>query len=414
MPSSLRAYRRRKQLAGACLILAGLLVLSAYLPPLADPLWMVRYIARELSLLAGLLSALAVALLAKAPSEETSPWRRRMRWLSAVVLVLGSLPLTATVPQRLRLGAWFSPWQYLSFSIPRPMPGQIAADRDVALAADRPELLVDVYRPRAETALRTAPPGAAIVVIHGGSFQRGDKGDLQEISVALSAAGYVLVDLRYRLAPQHPFPAAVQDILCIVGRLAEAPARQRYGIDPRRIAVLGRSAGGTLALSAAYAAAVQQSPTSTGLALPALRAGCAVVDVAPAAVIAIYPWTDLTAAYATPPRPDPLDTRKVLTAYLGGAPSQLAGPYQHASPIYYAASPAPLPPTLLIHGGADTMVPAHESARLAARLLSGGHAVTLQALAFAEHGFDHRAGGVAEQLARASILSFLGPVLSAR
>lgn len=412
MPLSLHGYRRREMLAIVCLGLAGLLVVSAYLPPVVYLLWMVRFFARELSLFACLLSALALVLLAKAPPSGSLVKRGRVLALAALLLVLGALPLAATLPLFNRQRSWFSIGQYVGFSADRSAAAQIVEEHDVVLAADRPELLVDVYRPAAAGDRPGA--GAAVVVVHGGSFQRGDKGDVSEVSRALAESGYAVFDLRYRLAPQHPFPAALQDILCIVGRLAEPSAQTRYGVDARRIALLGRSAGGTLALSAAYAAAVTQHPAKQGALAPALRAGCAVVDVAPAAVVAIYSWTNLNEAYEAPPRLDPLDTPQVIRAYLGGPASQLAGPYRHASPVSYATLGSPLPPTLLVHGQADTLVPPQQSASLKTALTDAGHAVTHLAIPFAEHGFDHRAGGVAEQITRATILSFLGHALAAR
>ncbi len=412
MTSTARSDRRREWLVWVALGLAGLLVASAYLPPLFYPLWMLRYFARELALFAVLLALIALGLLLR-PLASAAPGRPlRLRLAAALLLGLGSLPVATTLPLFARQGQWFSPWQYFRFSAPIARAGQVVEEHDVALASDRPQLLVDVYRPA--TAPAAAEAGrAAIVVIHGGSFQRGDKGDVPELSRVLAAAGYAVFDLRYRLAPQHPFPAALQDILCIVGRLAEAKARERYTLDGRRIALLGRSAGGTLALSAAYAAALQAAPAAAGVPVPALRAGCAVVDVVPTAVIAIYPWTDLAQVYAAPPQPDPLDSRQVMEAYLGGPAGQLPGPYRHGSPLSYAAARVALPPTLLVHGQADTLVLASESARLAQALAAAGHAVTHLAIPFAEHGFDHRAGGAAEQLARAASLRFLSAALAA-
>lgn len=404
----------RRPLFALCVGLAGLIVVGTVLPPILYPLWMVRFFARELALFGGLLAALGLGLWLRSRAGQTTA----LRWLGIALctglLLLLSRPLLTALPLFRHQQMWFSPWQYLRIAAPSPKPSRIIEERDVALSADRPDLRVDVYRPSADSTNRVAPVGSAVVVVHGGSFQRGDKGDVPQVSRALSDIGYVVFDLRYRLAPQARFPAAVQDILCIVGRLAEPAAQQRYGIHRQRIALLGRSAGGTLVLSAAYAAALQQASGPSDIDRPALGAGCAVVDVVPAAVIALYPWTDLAQVYASPPRPDPLSTREVMEAYLGGSPAQLPGPYRHGSPTFYATTRKPLPATLLIHGKDDSLVPAQQSALLARALIDHGHAVTQVEIPLAEHGFDHRAGGVAEQLARAAIPLFLSHALATR
>jgi acetyl esterase/lipase len=103
-------------------------------------------------------------------------------------------------------------------------------------------LTLDAYVP--EGGGRHRP---AVVLVHGGAWQGGDKRDFAPQGAALAAAGYVAISVNYRLAPTHPFPAAIDDVEAAVAWL-RAPAQVRhYGIDPTRIGALGGSAGGHLA-----------------------------------------------------------------------------------------------------------------------------------------------------------------------
>ena len=111
-----------------------------------------------------------------------------------------------------------------------------------------PEVPVRVYRPKGGV---TPLPG--ILFIHGGGFIIGSV-EAEHIGAALVAAdaGAVVVSVDYRLAPEHPFPAALHDCYAALSWLhAEAAA---LGVDPDRVAVMGASAGGGLAASTALLA----------------------------------------------------------------------------------------------------------------------------------------------------------------
>lgn len=94
----------------------------------------------------------------------------------------------------------------------------------------------------------TDPARAAIIVVHGGSWTRGSKNDVAWRAVCqwLARAGYPTFALDYRLAPAHPYPAAIDDISAAVAWLRESAQVRRFGIDPARIGALGGSAGGNL------------------------------------------------------------------------------------------------------------------------------------------------------------------------
>ena len=92
-------------------------------------------------------------------------------------------------------------------------------------------------------------PRPVIVSIHGGSWQHGDKANLNWRSVCqwFASEGFVAVSVNYRLAPSATFPAQLDDVQDAVRWLRDPAQVQRYNIDPARIGAFGGSAGGNLA-----------------------------------------------------------------------------------------------------------------------------------------------------------------------
>jgi acetyl esterase/lipase len=298
-------------------------------------------------------------------------------------MVVGLIPALVVFPAYRREQAPFSLRAYLPG--PRTEP---PSRRDVILDPARPDLAIDI----------DLPPGAGphpfVVVVHSGAWRSGDKGEVRHVSRALAGAGHVVVDVRYRLAPANRFPASVADVKCLLGRLRERAAE--FAIDPRRGALLGRSAGGQIALVAAYSAGD-----------PRLPPACAVDDSPVSAVISVYGPTDLAWGYANPVRPDVVQGPHVLELYLGGPPSAIPDAYRLASPVAWVDRPVPR--TLLIHGTGDRLVSVENARRLARALRDAGRPVEVLEIPLADHGFDHHAGGVADQLAQHVILRFLAP-----
>jgi acetyl esterase len=153
------------------------------------------------------------------------------------------------------------------------------------------------------------PLRAAIVVVHGGSWARGDKADIARRAVCqwFASAGYAAFSVDYRLAPTAVFPAAIDDVQAAVSWLRAEEQVTRFHIDPDRIGAFGGSAGGNLvallgtlgsgdltAGSRVAAVAELSGPTDlTGRAVtddfvPVQRAylGCAAQDDCPAAIAA--------------------------------------------------------------------------------------------------------------------------------
>ena len=162
-----------------------------------------------------------------------------------------------------------------------------------------------------------------------------------------------------------------------------------FGLDSSRIALLGRSAGGQLALLAAYTAGD-----------PAIRG-----------VISIYGPTDFEFGYEHPAPSGLFDTRAALTTYLGGTPSTAADAYFAASPINFVSHSSP--PTLLIHGMRDPIVSPDASERLDAKLKEAGVKSLFVRLPWATHGCDRSFGGPCGQIATYAVERFLDSVMLA-
>jgi acetyl esterase/lipase len=212
----------------------------------------------------------------------------------------------------------------------------------------------------------SGPPRTTIVLAHGGAWTSGDKGEGQAWSGWLAEHGFLVVDVQYRLAPAAAWRDSVDDLNSAVAWV-RAHASE-LGADPDHVVLMGRSAGGHLALLAAYTA-----------------------DAPPCAVVALYPPTDLALLDAQAP-----DLR-------AGMPEPAS--FQLASPVSYARGD--VPSTLLIHGAWDDVVPAEHTRRLADSLASRGARVDTLVVPFARHAFDLLPDSLGAQLARGALLKFL-------
>jgi acetyl esterase len=120
-------------------------------------------------------------------------------------------------------------------------PGEEVAEvRDISVPGPGGTIPVRVYRPAGEG------PLPLVAYAHGGGWAVGSLDGFDPVSRALAnASGAVIASIGYRLAPEHPFPAGLDDVRAAVRWLAEN-ARELDG-DPERVAIAGDSAGGNLA-----------------------------------------------------------------------------------------------------------------------------------------------------------------------
>ena len=222
------------------------------------------------------------------------------------------------------------------------------------------ELRCDVYTPPGEE--RSRP---AVLLIHGGGWRQGDKTQLRGYGILLGRAGYVCVVSEYRLVGESAWPAQVHDVKAAL-RWTRAHAEE-LGVDPERIALEGNSAGAHLVLFAAGTANVPEYEGEGGNPGVSTHVG---------AVIGIYPPT----RFHFGERQHGAVPIEALSDDPTAELAEAASPVTTASPDY--------PPTMLVHGTADAVVPVSASFLMYDILTT--HKVPTELHVYAEqpHGFD--------------------------
>ena len=247
-------------------------------------------------------------------------------------------------------------------------PGEVRHTTGIQFVAPNGvPLSMDIYRPP------KVGKYPALVVIYGGGWQNGSPKQNADFSQYMAAQGYTVFAIDYRHAPRYRFPAQLDDVRAALAFIQQHSVE--YEADSERIALLGRSAGGHLAMLAAY------QPD----ALPVR------------AVVSYYGPFNLAKGYTEPPNPDPLNVRTILEAFLGGSPDELPEQYAKASPVSYVTRR--LPPTLLVHGSRDHIVEVRFAQNMYKRLRTSGSTSVLLEIPWAEHSFDAIFHGPSNQLA---------------
>jgi acetyl esterase/lipase len=230
-----------------------------------------------------------------------------------------------------------------------------------------PELALNLYQPLA------AGKYPGVIQVYGGAWRSGSPDYDEKFSRYLASRGYVVVSIDYRHAPQHHFPAQLEDVQMAIEYVRSHA--EKWEIDSDRLGIIGRSAGGHLATLAAYQPDAQPFQ----------------------AVVSYYAPVDLTVGYTDPPVPDPIDSRQVMRDLLGGTPTDLPELYDRASPGQLVNRQ--LPPTLLIYGGQDHLVESRFGRKLAKNLQTFGTPTVFIEIPWANHAFDVIFNGTSNQLA---------------
>jgi acetyl esterase len=144
--------------------------------------------------------------------------------------------------------AWTALSQARLLPTARPERHGVERIEDVAYLdpAAGPYHTLDVYRP-----LRRQGPLPVVLYVHGGGFRILSKDSHWLMALAFARRGYLVFNINYRLAPRHPFPAAVEDGCAALAWVVENAAR--FGGDPDRLALAGESAGANLVTALAVA-----------------------------------------------------------------------------------------------------------------------------------------------------------------
>jgi len=224
-----------------------------------------------------------------------------------------------------------------------------------------------------------------VIVIHGGSWSSGDNNQVPELNGILADAGYQVFAINYRLAPQHHFPAPVDDVNATISYIKSHS--NDFQADTNKIILLGRSAGGQIALTTAYAS----------------------VNHNIAAVVAYYSPTDMEWDYQFPTSKWVMDSRKIMENYFGGTIQQVKQNYLAGSPILQVNKVTP--PTLFIHGKNDILVAHQNSVRLQKVLDANQVNNYILSLPWATHGCDFNVNGPSGQISSQTVLYFLDRVI---
>lgn len=191
-----------------------------------------------------------------------------------------------------------------------------------------------------------------LVFIHGGGWEGGKRSDYLFYLIHFAQKGYATATISYRLIADALYPACAEDVRDAIKWLSVNG--DKYGYDPQRIALIGGSAGGHLALLGAYGwDNANPEKDTVDYSDPAIRIK---------AVVDLYGPADLTTEYA---RNHPL-----VTAFIPGSWEDSPELYREASPVYHLSKDDP--PTLILHGTSDRLVPVSQSDYLKASLDSLG------------------------------------------
>ncbi|UCG22709.1 MAG: alpha/beta hydrolase [Chloroflexota bacterium] len=271
------------------------------------------------------------------------------------------------------------------WAITEPGSGnEVGSDVGSDIATGR-ELLCDLWLPASGNG-----SGLAFIYYHGGGWSIGDKDMFtRPFFRHLISQGHTIMDVAYRLLPEVDIYGMIGDVKRAIAWM-KANA-DRFGVDPEKIVLGGASAGGHLALLAAY---TPERPELTPEELDG-------ADLSVCGVVSYYPPTDLLATYRytgqqkmaglppVPVGPDSTMTRRDrgrLDVLLGGWPQDVPDAYELSSPSSHVRPGNP--PTLLLQGEQDVLVPAEPTCALHAKLVEAGVPAINVVFPWTDHAFD--------------------------
>jgi acetyl esterase/lipase len=219
-------------------------------------------------------------------------------------------------------------------------------------------LQLDLYKPA-----NLQDPAPLLVFIHGGGWKSGKRSDYLIYLVDFARRGYVTATVSYRLLNDGPYPACAEDIRDAVGWFFRNG--EKYGYDPDRIALIGGSAGGHLAMLGGYGWGETNGTADS-------------INHKIKAVVDIYGPADLTTDYAR--------NHTLVTSFLARSYEEAPALYEEASPVHYLDKDDP--PTLILHGTSDRLVPISQSDYLKEKLDSLGVPCEYYRLALWPHTMD--------------------------
>jgi acetyl esterase/lipase len=373
-------------------IVLFLLSLLAYFKAPTNSLWKISILITEYSYIFILISFLLMFFCFRNKIESVSITTLTVAILGFLSPLLRTVPIASKLPQEIIKQFKSVPRHASSRPAPFVLKDYFLGIQSAPVAFKK--LIYKYTEHHAPLDLIFYPATAAdkkapcIVVVHGGGWDSGDNQQLPELNTYLASRGFAVAAISYRLAPHYKFPAPIEDTREAIAYLKKES--ERLNIDSTNFVLLGRSAGGQIALLSAYT-----------LKDPAIRG-----------VISFYAPADMIWGYSIPGNPLIMDSRKVMEQYLGGGIQQVPANYKASSPNEFVNADSP--PTLLIHGIRDELVAYEHSKRLHALLDKAGVKNYLLSLPWATHACDYNFHGQSAQLSTFAIERFLASVINQR
>jgi acetyl esterase/lipase len=255
------------------------------------------------------------------------------------------------------------------------LPAGVKLERDISYIPDGDKAQrLDIYLPEKAS----EKPLPLVVHIHGGGWQGGSKFPCPVAGMA--DKGYVVASIEYRFSQKARFPAQIQDCQAAI-RWLRANANT-YNIDPEHVGVVGGSAGGHLSALVATAGGKDAFPKIGGNDDQSDRVQCVIDIFGPANFATVIEQAENDKnvrnifKFNTPSDP--------YSSLIGVALNEDKAKTDAVSPVTYVSEDNP--PTLILHGTHDTLVPYAQSEELAAALKAKGVPVWLQTLPGSGHG----------------------------
>lgn len=245
---------------------------------------------------------------------------------------------------------------------------------------DGTELTFDYYPSSSKTLSPT------VIVIHGGSWALGDSKQLPDLNSYLANRGLNVASINYRLAPAYKNPAPIEDTRTAIDYITRNYLS--LNADTSDFVLLGRSAGGQIALLSAY---TFNDPRIKG-------------------VISFYAPADMVWGAQMKTNKWVLDVDKVLSDYIGGPYKSIPDKYVASSPFEFVTAHST--PTLLIHGKIDAMVSYYHTVHMEEKLKKNGVKYFILSLPNATHGCDYNINGPSGQISTYAIERFIASVIS--
>jgi len=238
---------------------------------------------------------------------------------------------------------------------------------------------LSIYRPA--RGARLAP---VIFYVHGGGWVWGDRDDAAPMLRWLADRGWLVVSTDYTLSTPttNLWNFTHGQVGCAAAWVKANIAR--YGGDPARIGIVGESAGGNLAVNVSYMAALGELESTCGGEVPKFKA-----------VSVSFPVVDPASFNRNPDRVLAQASRDMTTSYTGGDPDQFPQRYAAISSFKHINRQAP--PTLIIVGEADHLVPPEPAYEFARQASAVGIDARLVRVPFADHGFTVVPGSLGDQ-----------------